>query len=943
MVSSHPQPSTTQVVIGEIAGLLVELHPGKATPAIAADSRLDQALGFDSLGRMELLSRLERRFDRRIPDEIGLTARTPADLVRALADAVPRAPTTAAAPVSTQPAVALDLPTTATSMLDVLHWHASRRPHQVHVHFDSGDGDAVPMSFGELLGKAAIVAESLRSQRVQTGDRVALMLPTHPDLLIGFFGVLYAGAVPVPLYPPLRADDVADYWRRQAGILDNCGARHLIADPLLHARRRLLRAIAGGVERIHTVSALLQATTAAPLPALSTDALALLQYTSGSTADPKGVCVSHANILANLRAMGEVIGIEADDVFVSWLPLYHDMGLIGAWLGSLYFGIPLVLMPPQRFLLRPERWLQAIDRYQGTLTAAPNFALQLCNHRIGEDLLAGVSLDSLRLCFCGAEPVVPETLQRFANRFAVAGFRPEAMMPVYGLAESTLGVSFAPPGRGPRELQLDRDRFLRDGRVAPPSFGRPTTTLVSCGLPLPGHQLRIADDAGHEMPDDQQGRIEFRGPSACRGYFRNPDANRRLVRDGWHDTGDLGFIHDGELYISGRVKDIIIRAGRNLHPQALEQAVGDVPGVRRGRIAVFGSGDASAGTERLIVVAETRLDDASACAALRERIQQVVIAVAGDPADDVVLAAPGSVLKTSSGKLRRAACRDAYERGRQQIGRRTRTTANVRAFVILVGRGLRARLRVRGRMLRALAFAGYAWLLFGLLAVVATVAIAALPRLDWRWRAGRGLLGVLRAATATPIAVTLDAPLPPSPCVFVANHSSYLDALLVAHVLPRPVGFIAKAELGERRWLRWLLVRMGALFVDRFDPLRSMDAVAVARTHAGDVLFFPEGTFDRAPGLLPFHLGAFATAAHAGRPLVPIALRGTRSMLREWFPRRGALQVDIGAGLTPPADADPWTATLSLASAARAFLLERTGEPEVGAGPVLPMPPGSEH
>jgi 1-acyl-sn-glycerol-3-phosphate acyltransferase len=466
-----------------------------------------------------------------------------------------------------------------------------------------------------------------------------------------------------------------------------------------------------------------------------------------------------------------------------------------------------------------------------------------------------------------------------------------------------------------------------------PSSGTATLSFVSCGLPLPGHQLRIVDEDDRELPDARQGRVQFQSPSACSAYYHNPEATRALKHGAWHDSGDLGFVHDGELYLTGRVKDLIIRAGRNLHPQGIELAVGELADVRRGRVAAFGTVAPNTGTERLVVVAETRLDEERAREALRARIQSAISALTGEPADDVVLAAPGTVLKTTSGKLRRAACRAAYEGGR--LGARSR-----RPLLAVLGQGLQAELRSLARRLRALAFAGYAWLMFGLLAPPAALAVALLPSLPSRWRGVRFLLELLRQATRIPMTMTMQAPPPAQPCIFVANHASYLDALLLVRALPRPVAFVAKEELARKPLLRWLLPRFGAVLVARFDPARGTAVVDQARCAGRDFLFFPEGTFQRMPGLLHFHLGAFTAAAEAGMPVVPIALRGTRSVLRgdDWFPRHGPLALTMGAAIPPDRGADVWAETLRLSAAARTFLLAQCGEPDLDEATHTPPP-----
>jgi acyl-CoA synthetase (AMP-forming)/AMP-acid ligase II len=262
--------------------------------------------------------------------------------------------------------------------------------------------------------------------------------------------------------------------------------------------------------------------------------------------------------------MGQATAVSEADTFVSWLPLYHDMGLIGAWLGSLYFAVPLVSMAPQVFLARPSRWLRAIHTHRGTISAGPNFAYELCLTKVRDAELEGLDLSSWRLAFNGAEPVSPATIDRFAERFAPYGLRRDAITPVYGLAESSVGLAFPPLGRGPLIDRIDRDKFVRTGRADPVKPGEPDALrFVASGRPLPGHEIRIVDATGNELGDRREGRIEFRGPSATAGYFHNADSTRSLFHDDWLDTGDLGYMADADVYVTGRVV-ALVRAGRSL-------------------------------------------------------------------------------------------------------------------------------------------------------------------------------------------------------------------------------------------------------------------------------------------------------------------------------------------------------------------------------------------
>ena len=405
---------------------------------------------------------------------------------------------------------------------------------------------------------------------------------------------------------------------------------------------------------------------------LTADDPTLIQYTSGSTGTPKGVLLSHGNVLANIRAIGQGLDIRPDDVAVSWLPLYHDMGLIGAWLGTLYFGTPVAILSPLAFLARPARWLWALHSHRGTMSPAPNFAFELCVRKVTAEEIDGLDLSCVRMLLNGSEAVMPDTIERFTQRFAPYGFKPEAMCPVYGLAECVVGLAIAPVGRLPRIDVIAREPFQQTGQAVPASSeDAAPLRFVSCGMPLPDHAIQIVDDTGRPVAERVEGPVLFRGPSVTRGYFRNPDATREVLRPGgWMDSGDLGYWAANELFLTGRRKDVIIKAGRNIYPQEVEELVGSLAGVRKGCVAAFGVDDPAIGTGRLVIVAETRETTADRRSQIQAAIIDHMASALGIPPDTVLLGPPGSVLKTSSGKLRRSATREAYLEGRLTQPRR---------------------------------------------------------------------------------------------------------------------------------------------------------------------------------------------------------------------------------------------------------------------------------
>ncbi len=915
-------------VLSVARGLALELHPQRQrTLSVTLESRLDRDLGIDSLGRAELLFRLERNLQVRLPETLLGEAETVADLLNAVLRAGGRAQKGAVEGPSPVALAAVEsAPGEAETLPEVLDWHVGRSPERPHIILCESDGTERPITYRALCESARRVAYGLSRRGLEPGDRVAIMLPTSSAFFEAFFGTLLAGGVPVPIYPPLRPSQIEEHLRRQAGILRNAGASTLITVREARAAARLLRAQVETLRGIETVEQLGDAPAVALPGGLHGEDVALLQYTSGSTGDPKGVVLSHSNLLHNIRAMGHAMDADSSDVFVSWLPLYHDMGLIGAWLGSLYFAAPVVIMSPLTFLVRPESWLWAIHRHRATLSASPNFGFELCLRRISEDAVEGLDLASLRTVANGAEPVSPATLRRFTERYAKYGFRPGAMAPVYGLAENSVGLAFPPPDRPPIIERISRRALARDG-VARPAGPEDSDAieLVACGSPLPGHQIRILDAAGHELGERREGRLEFRGPSATRGYYRNAAKTRELFDGAWLDSGDLAYIADGEVFITGRIKDIIFRAGRNVYPQEVEEAVGNIEGVRKGCVVVFGTPDPATGTERLIVLAETRETEAESLARLQRRIESVTTELLEVPPDEVLLKPPHTVPKTSSGKLRRASARELYEGG----GLAAPSRALWLQVLRLALAGLVPQARRSLHAARDFLYAAYWWSVVVTLGAAVWPLVLLLPNRRWRWALLHRAARLALRLTATPLHIEGR---PQERSVLVANHSSYLDGLVLAASLPGEPIFVAKKELARGLVAGPFLKRLGSLFVERRDPesgqAETREALEALR-RGERLMFFPEGTLTRMPGLLPFHLGAFLVAAEAGAAVQPVVIRGTRSILRgeQWFPRRGVASVFFTAPV--PAEGEGFAAAIKLRDAARAQILAACGEPDL--------------
>jgi 1-acyl-sn-glycerol-3-phosphate acyltransferase len=954
-----------------VRGLLAELGNSRAEQSVNLASHLERDLGLGSLERVELLVRLERALAVRLPDRVMAQAETLSDVAAALASADFAAAlgTHRAAPISAAPTPQAGAATAADAsgfetLQQVLAHRGRADATRAHLVFwnDASDESAnalgKTLTFGDLYEGAHRFAVELAHRGISPGDVVSLMLPTSPEFFFAFAGTLLAGAIPAPIYPPIRADRIEEYAERQSAILSNAQAKLLVTFREAAGVARLLRPRVPSLDGVVTAAQMLaERHSDLPLPGLGHgDDVALLQYTSGSTGDPKGVTLSHANLLANIRALGAAVDVRPNDVGVSWLPLYHDMGLIGAWLGPLCWGIPLVVMSPLEFLTRPERWLWAIHRHRGTLSAAPNFAYELCVRKTHERDLEGLDLSSWRAAFNGAETVLPETLDRFAERFAPYGFRREALTPVYGLAEASLGVAFAPLGRGPRVDCVDRASLAETGRAVPVASRAAANSVgekeredpanlsfVSVGRPIADCEVRVVAESGGEFAAEPgreagercEGQLWFRGASATRGYYRNPAATARLfplgAAAGWINSGDRAYRAGGEYYITGRTKDIIVKAGRNFYPHEIEGAAARVAGVRRGCVVAFGTADATSGTERLVVVAETRERSAEARAKLAAAITDEVARAVGVPPDAVLAVPPHSIPKTSSGKLRRDRTKQLYEAG--VCGAPARAP-----WLQVVRLALKGVARTIGRIARIVPeklYGVYADLVLAILMVPAWAIV--LPVRNRKFVAGVAV-GGLRLCfllMGNPIRVSGREHLTAhGACVLVSNHASYMDVLVLMAGLGTDFHIVSKSEVRKMPVIGTFLHKLGHFWFDRADPqarLRQAEQIEQSLRQGESVYVFPEGTFTPQVGVRPFQLGAFQAAARAGRPIVPIALRGTRRFLRDdtYLPRPSRLEIHVGPPIEPRSTeaALCWQEIVRLRDTSREWIASEAGEP----------------
>jgi fatty-acyl-CoA synthase len=550
-------------------------------------------------------------------------------------------------------------------------------------------GEPEILSHVELVEQAARVTASLEEMGFKGGESVAIILPENDDFLRGFLGAVLGAMVPVPLFPPLGFGGLDAYVERNASILKASKARVLVTSKRLQNVMWSLISEVDTLEEILCIEDLADGDASkVSRPTVSPDDLCFLQYTSGSTAAPKGVMVSHRNLGANIYAIvhdGMQMDIGTEEG-VSWLPMFHDMGLIGMTLAPLCIGLTMSYIPTLDFVMYPESWLQTISKYRAAATFAPNFAYALTTKKVPADIIEELDLSCLRVAGCGAEPIHPETMRAFNERFAPAGLRPQALVPAYGMAEATLAISFI----GVEEpVKIDRvcpDAYEQEeyARLVEESTtdmsGRQAHEFVCCGRAIPRHTLKIVDEAGNILGDRQVGEIVFQGPSVVTGYYQEPEKTAEAFTDVGLRTGDLGYLVDGELYVTGRKKDLIIINGRNFDPQTIEWKVEEVPGVRKGNVAAFSI--PSADSEELVVVAETKQGDFDRVEMARE-IKKMVSSELFIKVSHVEIVGSATLPKTSSGKLQRSKARQQYLDG--NIGRNVRA-ANRSVDVKSVGK-----------------------------------------------------------------------------------------------------------------------------------------------------------------------------------------------------------------------------------------------------------------
>jgi acyl-CoA synthetase (AMP-forming)/AMP-acid ligase II len=548
----------------------------------------------------------------------------------------------------------------------------------------SGSGSEASFSYTAIERASARYGGALQALGLKKGDRVALILPTNEDFVLAFFGALRAGIIPVPIYPPLGLGQLQAYLDNTRHIVGKSGARALVTSAQIKRLLGTVQESCPELETIIAVEGIRESQEPLKPEKITPDDIAFLQFTSGSTSRPKGVALTHGNLMANIKCIMELgLQINPEDTGVSWLPLYHDMGLIGFVLAPLVYETPIVYLSPLLFLKRPVTWFQAFTRHKGTIAYAPNFAYALAVKRIRERDLTDIDLSTWRVAGCGAEPIRPETLEAFADAFSKVGFRKEALLPSYGMAESSLAIAFTELFEGMKTISVDGPTLWDEGtvkiapvtgdKVADDASAETAVRLVSCGPQFDAHSIAVfaPDDntSATNLGENRVGEIRIKGPSVMKGYWEDTERTRETFAGEWMKTGDLGFLHERHLFICGRSKELIIVNGRNYYPQDIEWEAGKVTGVRKGNIIAFGARDASGDRERVVVAFElqdTTVSEEQAVKlgqSLATEVRKMVQDGLALTLDDVVPLPSGVLPKTSSGKLQRGKTRELYESG----------------------------------------------------------------------------------------------------------------------------------------------------------------------------------------------------------------------------------------------------------------------------------------
>ncbi|MFC7304198.1 AMP-binding protein [Streptomyces monticola] len=548
-----------------------------------------------------------------------------------------------------------------TELAETLHTsldETARRLPDTPVEFRLDRSERRQLTARELVDRSRTGAAALLAAGARPADRVGLLCLNEPDFLVGLFSAVRLGCAVCPLPLPTGLRDIDGYLARIGRVAEVAGMSHLVLSASFDRFADALCAALPGVTVV-PADALAAGSGDVQLPVVAPDAPAIVQFTSGSTAAPKGVVLSHRNVLACVEAMCLAIEVGPRDSYGMWLPLFHDMGLFST-LGAVYSGIPAMLWQPTAFVKKPGQWLREFAESRATISAGPNFGYDYLTAAVSDEEAAEMDLRHWRVAFNGAETIRHSSVSAFLRRFAHAGLREGTLMSVYGLAEATLSVTFPPLGRAPRWDWVDRDRLAGQGLAVPARPGlRGTRAVASVGRPVKGMEVLVAEPGSTvPLPDATVGEIHIRGASVTSGYLTADGDSGAATEDGWLPTGDLGYWRDGELHITGRHKEMITVRGANFYPQDVEDLAQSVPGVYKQRCVAYVDGAAD-GDERIVLAAESGMADENACRELERELRRRIVAELGLEAVTVHVVAPRTLPRTTSGKFQRLAAKDA--------------------------------------------------------------------------------------------------------------------------------------------------------------------------------------------------------------------------------------------------------------------------------------------
>lgn len=534
------------------------------------------------------------------------------------------------------------------------------RQSKAKVHFWKNKDNISSYSYQELFDKALLVTGILQKKGIKKQDRVAIVFPTDPNFYYAFFGVIFTGAIVAALYPPVRLGRMSEWKERTANMLKSIGCKAVITDKRIYNLLGQPVRDASPELGCFTIEELLKNDTPGKISSMNPEEICTIQFSSGTTGNPKPVALTHNNIINNATTILETIpGDINEHSAVSWLPLYHDMGLVGCLFSTMIAKRDLTLIRPEQFIAKPQIWLEALTYQKASISVAPNFAFGLCTKRIKEKDFAHLDLSKWKVAMCGAEAVHPNTLQLFGDKFSKIGFDMKALSPVYGLAEATLAVTFSPLGNPPLYTTFDRSLLELEQKVVATKEG---IVIASVGQALPGTEIEVRDSSGQLLEQNCVGRVWIKGPGIMKEYYQNAEATKEIKQKGWLDTGDQGFIYQNNLYLCGRYKDTIIIRGRNYSATEIEHSIESVSGVRQGCGAAFSDFlNDNDDSESLVLIVEYRKEEIDSLSDLEKQIIERVQVYCNVKVSEIILVSPGTLPRTSSGKIRRNAAKAEWK------------------------------------------------------------------------------------------------------------------------------------------------------------------------------------------------------------------------------------------------------------------------------------------